>query len=564
MTPFEHCPLAEPKEDAPCTNCVRHGVACSLAGGPHVRRHDPESISSWPISRSAARGIQTRLLEGEPSSGISVTRDHTISASLPPGPYASLTAGIERCPSGELENWKLQVQLMHHYMANTKLIMTEHHDMDNLLRIFQCYLPEVAFDNEYVMHALLALSALHKARHEPEHARMLKAAAIHHLDQAVTLQQEIITPLIGYDSAAQFAFHWLMTFAGFAVANVIAPIDAMTNVFSLLRRTDTVIDTIAAIQLQEPLRSLVSQVRQGSAGLPAQRFPDHVVHSSLPDTRSWPVLAASETTSASSFSDSSILLCAAGPVGSKVVGQRMGLTRPSGDREDGQCAMAKLDCVAGVGSAFEEQVQLIYLDMKLQYRFMMIDGAGEQIYTYLPYYEVVPVVGKSNRRHPRSSSPWAAAFMQGSGKRPAFSSHKREGAHEFGAVVSAQETASESDRISVMELPSSANLRITIIAADGLYKRDVFRFPDPFAVATISGEQTRTTGVIKKTLNPYWNESFDMRVTEESILAVQIFDQKKFKKKDQGFLGVVNVRIGSVIDLDAGGDGAYRTGLLMR
>lgn len=35
-------------------------------------------------------------------------------------------------------------------------------------------------------------------------------------------------------------------------------------------------------------------------------------------------------------------------------------------------------------------------------------------------------------------------------------------------------------------------------------------FPDPFAVATMSGEQTRTTAVIKKTLNPYWNESFDM------------------------------------------------------
>jgi len=35
-------------------------------------------------------------------------------------------------------------------------------------------------------------------------------------------------------------------------------------------------------------------------------------------------------------------------------------------------------------------------------------------------------------------------------------------------------------------------------------------FPDPFAVATINGEQTQTTGVIKKTLNPYWNESFDL------------------------------------------------------
>ncbi|KAF2184444.1 HECT-domain-containing protein [Zopfia rhizophila CBS 207.26] len=105
-----------------------------------------------------------------------------------------------------------------------------------------------------------------------------------------------------------------------------------------------------------------------------------------------------------------------------------------------------------------------------------------------------------------------------------------------------------------MDGAGQPNLRITIIAADGLYKRDVFRFPDPFAVATINGEQTRTTSVIKKTLNPYWNESFDMKVNEDSVLAVQIFDQKKFKKKDQGFLGVINVRIGTVIDLDAGGD----------
>ena len=37
-------------------------------------------------------------------------------------------------------------------------------------------------------------------------------------------------------------------------------------------------------------------------------------------------------------------------------------------------------------------------------------------------------------------------------------------------------------------------------------------FPDPFAVATIGGEQTKTTSVIKKTLNPYWNEVFDMYV----------------------------------------------------
>ncbi|KAF2864076.1 E3 ubiquitin-protein ligase pub1 [Piedraia hortae CBS 480.64] len=94
------------------------------------------------------------------------------------------------------------------------------------------------------------------------------------------------------------------------------------------------------------------------------------------------------------------------------------------------------------------------------------------------------------------------------------------------------------------------NLRLTIIAADGLAKRDVFRLPDPFAVATINGEQTKSTECIKKTLHPYWNQVFDLHAEEDSILAIQVFDQRKFKKKDQGFLGVVNVPIARHIDLD--------------
>jgi E3 ubiquitin-protein ligase NEDD4 len=48
--------------------------------------------------------------------------------------------------------------------------------------------------------------------------------------------------------------------------------------------------------------------------------------------------------------------------------------------------------------------------------------------------------------------------------------------------------------------------------------------------------------------------TLDRRATEDSILAVQVFDQKKFKKKDQGFLGVINVRIGDVMDFSANED----------
>jgi E3 ubiquitin-protein ligase NEDD4 len=101
---------------------------------------------------------------------------------------------------------------------------------------------------------------------------------------------------------------------------------------------------------------------------------------------------------------------------------------------------------------------------------------------------------------------------------------------------------------------SKKNLTVTIIAADELYKRDIFRFPDPFAVTTIDGAQTKTTLVIRKTLNPYWNEVFQMRATEDSILSVQIFNSKNFRKKDQGFLGMLTFRVGDIINFEIGGD----------
>lgn len=44
---------------------------------------------------------------------------------------------------------------------------------------------------------------------------------------------------------------------------------------------------------------------------------------------------------------------------------------------------------------------------------------------------------------------------------------------------------------------------------------------------------------------------------DSSVIAVQIFDQRKFKKRDQGFLGVVNVRVSDVLDLELGGHGVF-------
>lgn len=94
-----------------------------------------------------------------------------------------------------------------------------------------------------------------------------------------------------------------------------------------------------------------------------------------------------------------------------------------------------------------------------------------------------------------------------------------------------------------------SNLRITIVKADSLYKRSFFKYPDPFAVITVDGEQTHSTPTTSSSLSPFWNVSFEFIVNDRSVIAVQVFDQRKYLKDHQGFLGVVKIRISSVIDL---------------
>ncbi|KAJ2507674.1 hypothetical protein H4217_008737, partial [Coemansia sp. RSA 1939] len=89
---------------------------------------------------------------------------------------------------------------------------------------------------------------------------------------------------------------------------------------------------------------------------------------------------------------------------------------------------------------------------------------------------------------------------------------------------------------------------------DNLYRRKLFQLPDPFVVLTVDGSQTKTTKALERTLSPYWNESFTVEVKPTSVITAQVFDQRKFKKRGQGFLGVINVQVSQHINVQAGGD----------
>ena len=51
---------------------------------------------------------------------------------------------------------------------------------------------------------------------------------------------------------------------------------------------------------------------------------------------------------------------------------------------------------------------------------------------------------------------------------------------------------------------------ISVLAANGLVKRDIFSLPNPFLVITTDDSDLHQTATVKKTLTPYWNETFEL------------------------------------------------------
>lgn len=96
---------------------------------------------------------------------------------------------------------------------------------------------------------------------------------------------------------------------------------------------------------------------------------------------------------------------------------------------------------------------------------------------------------------------------------------------------------------------SRPNIQITVIKAENLYKKHIFKRPDPFVVVTADGQQVSSSQVIKGTTSPFWNFTCYYKVNDNSVISIQIFDQRHFKEHKQGFLGVVNILTKSVINL---------------
>uniref|UniRef100_A0A0K8U308 E3 ubiquitin-protein ligase SMURF1 n=3 Tax=Bactrocera latifrons TaxID=174628 RepID=A0A0K8U308_BACLA len=89
-------------------------------------------------------------------------------------------------------------------------------------------------------------------------------------------------------------------------------------------------------------------------------------------------------------------------------------------------------------------------------------------------------------------------------------------------------------------------VRITILCARNLARKDLFRLPDPFAKVQVDGTaQIYTTDVSKSTLDPKWNAHYDLFIGNNDAVTITVWNQRKIHKAS-GFLGCVRIPADSI------------------
>ncbi len=90
--------------------------------------------------------------------------------------------------------------------------------------------------------------------------------------------------------------------------------------------------------------------------------------------------------------------------------------------------------------------------------------------------------------------------------------------------------------------PPQQKIRVTVIGARSLAKRDLFRMPDPFVRITVdpgggggaawtSGTscvgQTHCTETARNTVDPKWNAHYDLVLRRGDAITISVWNEKK-------------------------------------
>ncbi|KAI0103352.1 hypothetical protein GGR51DRAFT_254061 [Nemania sp. FL0031] len=197
-------------EESPCNHCVRHGFECSLvranrsrpSHAPAIPYEDlPETASSdasapgIPLDRDHSPRAPTPKVEDICAASIleaklKEARDLIVDVSeklkssrVVPKSSASTTVLYEdEFGSPHARDRMESLRLLHHYFASAYSLLSHEPATAELWRFT---VPEIAFTHEYLMHGVLAFSALHYAHTHPAERQQYYLASAHYQQLAL-------------------------------------------------------------------------------------------------------------------------------------------------------------------------------------------------------------------------------------------------------------------------------------------------------------------------------------------------------------------------------------------
>ncbi|TEA21058.1 Sterol uptake control protein 2 [Colletotrichum sidae] len=177
-------------ENRPCHRCVAHNTHCSLLDAPPP----PPSITAPLTPPTVSSGQYATAVQGSAAGGGIAPSDASLSpaatASAFTSPYApdpaphpaASTSASAPDPPDFSEDWLQSLRLMHHYSTSACIDLPQDACTEEL---WQTAIPEMACSHKFLMHGLLALSALHYAHSHPRERRRWDLVSVHHQNLAL-------------------------------------------------------------------------------------------------------------------------------------------------------------------------------------------------------------------------------------------------------------------------------------------------------------------------------------------------------------------------------------------
>ncbi|CRK19325.1 hypothetical protein BN1723_002538 [Verticillium longisporum] len=210
-------------EKRPCTACVRHGTECSLVQGPpsaatspdEQQHASPPGDMGLSTVRSSSNGSFDRPVPG-PSAML--RRDLSASGSQQTRPISSSTplSTPDRDPYAvvPIGTWYTDLELMHHYSTSACLTLPRSADLQN---VWQLEIPKIALTHVFLLHQVLAFSALHLATLRPERRAAYALTASQHQTDAVAGMRAALPRITAANCDPLFAASSLLLLSAYAM-----------------------------------------------------------------------------------------------------------------------------------------------------------------------------------------------------------------------------------------------------------------------------------------------------------------------------------------------------------